>query len=508
MSILKYIKRTWPLMVRSHENLAQAAVDPKIPEWKGPWPVYVADDENAGAIEQTLRASMKPADFESIRVRPIPAAFDSTHPHGLLYLPRPYVVPGGRFNEMYGWDSYFIQMGLLRDGHETLAKDLADNFIYQVRHYGKILNANRTYYLDRSQPPLFTQMLNAVFRRTHDSAWLESSLDAVDKYYRYWVSEPHLTTQTGLSRYIDLGSGPAPEVLSSELDAEGRTDYQLIKQYFRTHQIPDYDASLFYDSARDELTPLFYKGDRSMRESGFDPSNRFGPFGADITHYNPVCLNSLLYLMETETAELRETLGHGEEARAWRTRAAARAERINQLLWDEEQGLYFDYHFVNGARRAYPFLSTFYPLWAGIANPQQAARVVGNLPLFECPGGLQTSTRQTGDQWDAPIGWAPLIWIAVQGLQRYGYDAEADRIAWKFMALVHQEFQALGTIEEKYDVVHCRANISDEILFGYRSNEAGFGWTNAVFTAFFDELSRKGVCPPSGNRAAPGSPGA
>ncbi len=225
-----------------------------------------------------------------------------------------------------------------------------------------------------------------------------------------------------------------------------------------------------------------------------------------IGNYVP-SLNSLLYLMERETAEIRETLGRGEEARAWRTRATARAERINQLLWDEEHGLYFDYHIGNGRRRPYPFLSTFYPLWAGIAKPQQAARVVRNLPLFECPGGLQTSTHQTGDQWDAPIGWAPLIWIAVQGLQRYGYETEADRIAWKFLGLVHQEFEAHGIIEEKYDVVHCRANISDEILFGYRSNEAGFGWTNAVFTALFDELSRKGACPPSGNWAASGPPG-
>jgi alpha,alpha-trehalase len=507
MSILKYIKRNWPLMVRTHENLAQAAADPKTPESKGPWPVYVADDENAGAVAQCLRATIKSANFDQIRILPIPATFDRNHPHGLLYLPRPYVVPGGRFNEMYGWDSYFIQMGLLRDGHEGLAKDLADNFIYEIRHYGKILNANRTYYLGRSQPPFLTQMLLAVFRRTHDAAWLESSLDALDKYYRYWVSEPHLTPETGLSRYIDLGSGPAPEVLSSELDADGRTDYQLIRQYFRTHEIPDYDASLFYDAANDRLTPLFYKGDRSMRESGFDPSNRFGPFSVDILHYNPVCLNSLLYLMEMETAEIKEALGLGEEAKASRTRAAARAVRMNQFLWDEEQGLYFDYHFVKGNRRPYPFLSTFYPLWAGIAKPQQAARVAGNLPLFECQGGLQTSTHQSGDQWDAPIGWAPLIWIAVQGLQRYGYDAEADRIAWKFLGLVHQEFQAHGTIEEKYDVVRCRANISNEILFGYRSNEAGFGWTNAVFTALFDELSRKGACPPTGNWAAPRSSG-
>src|SRR5262249_44808880 len=138
-------------------------------------------------------------------LRPLPANPGLIHEHGLLYLPRPYVVPGGRFNEMYGWDSYFIQMGLLRDGELDLAKDMADNFLYEIREYGKILNANRTYYLTRSQPPFLTEMLLGVYRRTLDRKWLEAALPAIDKYYRYWTSPPHLTPQTGLSRYFDLG---------------------------------------------------------------------------------------------------------------------------------------------------------------------------------------------------------------------------------------------------------------------------------------------------------------
>ncbi len=129
---------------------------------------------------------------------------------------------------MYGWDSYFIQMGLLRDGELSLALDLADNALYEIRHYGKILNANRTYYLTRSQPPFLTQMLLALYNRTHDRKWLEDSLADIDLYYLYWTSEPHLTPATGLSRYYDSGTGPAPEVISSELDSKGRTDYDLI----------------------------------------------------------------------------------------------------------------------------------------------------------------------------------------------------------------------------------------------------------------------------------------
>jgi alpha,alpha-trehalase len=205
---------------------------------------------------------------------------------------------------MYGWDSYFIQAGLLRDGEIALAKDMADNFIYEIREYGKILNANRTYYLTRSQPPFLTQMLLGVYQRTHDRKWLEDAVPAVEKYYRFWTTEPHLTPETGLSRYYDLGDGPAPEVLSSEKDAQGRTHYELVKQYFRTHNITDYDLGEYYDARRDILTSLFYKGDRSMRESGFDPSDRFGKFNIDIIHYNPVCLNSLLYVMEEQTAEI------------------------------------------------------------------------------------------------------------------------------------------------------------------------------------------------------------
>ena len=492
--ILEYIKQSWKVLTRSHDRLALEAADPKfkVPPG-GRWPVYVAVDEDLERVTNELRAQMEPADWEKISLRTLAQGQAPVPAPGLLYLPRPYVVPGGRFNEMYGWDSFFIQMGLLRDGDVALAADMADNALYEIRAYGKILNANRTYYLTRSQPPFLTGMLLAVFARTKDRKWLAASLPEIEKYYQYWTSEPHLTPQTGLSRYFDSGSGPAPEVVSSELDKRGRTDYDLVKAYFRTHNhITDYDVSQFYDARRDRLTEAFYQGDRSMRESGFDPSNRFGPFSADIVHYNPVCLNSLLYLMEMQTAEILKLLDREREAERWTQRAADRAAAINRLSWDENQGLYFDYDFALKRVRRYPFLTTFYPLWAGIASPEQARRVRDNLPLFERPGGLQTSTYQSGDQWDAPYGWAPLQWIAVEGLRRYGFQEDAERVSRRFLTMVQQVYSQHGVIVEKYDVVRPGSRVAAGLRFGYHSNEVGFGWTNAVYTALFDGLSPHG----------------
>jgi len=487
--ILDYIRQTWTVLTRSNRTLAKAAPDPKFhPAADGRWPVYVSHGADVRTIESRLRAELAAPEWGTIELRVLPPDTSQLRDQGLLYLPQPYVVPGGRFNEMYGWDSYFIQLGLLRDHLDTLARGMAENFLYEIRNYGKILNANRTYYLTRSQPPFLTEMLLAVYARTHDRQWLAGAVPAIEAYYRYWTSEPHLTPETGLSRYYDSGDGPAPEVVAAERDAQGRTHYDLVKEYLRTHHVPDYDASQYYDAKRDQLTALFYKGDRSMRESGFDPSNRFGPFNLDIIHYDPVCLNSLLYLMEKQTAEILETVGQTAKAADWRNRAKDRAAAINRLMWDERDGLYEDYEFAQHRRRQYPFLTTFYPLWAGIATPAQAARIVQSLPLFERPGGLETSTNQSGSQWDAPFGWAPLELIAVDGLRRYGYNRDADRISKEFLSLVLDQYRKTGTIVEKYDVVSRTTELQGEIQFGYRTNEAGFGWTNAAFTALLDQL--------------------
>jgi alpha,alpha-trehalase len=480
-AVRRYIKQTWATLTRSPRDLARAAPDPKMHrDADATWPVYIAADENRDAIQRRVAAALPPADVRRIDLRILPPSRGDIKEQGLLYLPRPYVVPGGRFNEMYGWDSYFIQVGLLRDGEVALARDMTDNFLYEIAHYGMILNANRTYFLTRSQPPFLTEMILGVYEKTHDRAWLASTLPSIDQYYAFWTTGPHLIESIGLSRYFDLGEGPAPEVLADERDAQGRTHYDRVREYYRTHEIKDYDVTRFYDAAADTLTDLFYTGDRSMRESGFDPSNRFGPFSVDITDYAPVCLNVLLYRMEEDAARIHTLLNHAEAASSWRARATRRRDLIDRYLWDEPTGLYLDYNTRTGARRHYEFATTFYPLWAGIASPAQARAVHGNLARFEAPGGLLTSTQTTGSQWDAPYGWAPLQMIGVGGLRRYGFTADADRIARNFVSLVIQEFDAHGTIVEKYDVKKRTSDLGAGIKFGYSSNQAGFGWTNAA----------------------------
>lgn len=491
-AIQRYIKQSWHTLTRSRAQLAKAAPDPKFtPMADGRWPVYVSRRENIKRIEQSLRAQMRAEDFAKIEIRQLPNNESEVREHGLLYLPYPYVVPGGRFNEMYGWDSYFTQVGLVRDGEMELARNMTDNFLYQIDHYGKILNANRSYYVSRSQPPFLTQMILNVYRKQHDIEWLRRAVPAIEKYYRFWTEEPHLTKQTGLSRYYDLGDGPAPEVLSGERDDKGRNHYDLVKDYYRTHDVNDYELSQYYDKEKDQLTDLFYKGDRSMRESGFDPSNRFGPFNIDIIHYDPVCLNSLLYLMETDTGEILRIIGRAREARDWTKRAEERKQRINRLMWDERDGLYYDYNFAKKELRRYPFVTTFYPLWVGVADQRQAARIVANLKLFERPGGLLTSTYVSGSQWDAPFAWAPTEMIAIQGLRRYGYTQEADRITANFLSMILKEFIQHNTIVEKYDVERRESEVSAGLKFGYKSNEIGFGWTNAAFVELYGQLPEK-----------------
>jgi len=479
--VRSYIKQGWATLTRSSRDLPAAAPDPKMKAHRGAWPVYLSPREDRARVEAALEKQLDAAGRAQIVLRTLPADLKQIAEHGLLYLPHPYVVPGGRFNEMYGWDSYFILVGLLRDGEVARAKDMTDNFVYEVEHYGTVLNANRTYYLSRSQPPFLTRMILGVFGKTRDLPWLCSTLPALERLYRFWTSPPHLIPEIGLSRYFDLGEGPAPEVLSDEVDERGRTHYDRVRESYRKNEVTDYDLALFYDKERDRLTDLFYKGDRSMRESGFDPSNRFGPFSVDIVHYAPVCLNVLLYQVEVDAAEIYGTLQDAAAARRWKARADERRQRIDRYLWDAPAGLYFDYNFKTGRRRPYEFATTFYPLWAGIASPEQAARVVKNLPLFEAGGGLLTSTQTTGNQWDAPFGWAPLQLLGVEGLRRSGYKAEADRLARKFVALVAKEFAEHGTIVEKYDVRRSESEVSAGIRFGYSTNEVGFGWTNAAF---------------------------
>lgn len=480
-NLRSYIKKTWHTLTRDHEHIVAAAVDEKVPHsGSKPWIVYVSAKEDITQVKNQLNKTLSAEKLEQIRLEELPAEVDQVSEHGLLYLPGSYVVPGGRFNEMYGWDSYFIQLGLLQDGEYDLAKSMVDQALYEVEHYGTVLNANRTYFLNRSQPPFLSQMVLSWFSHSQDLDWLSSTIPQLESYYYYWNVPPHLNASTGLSHYYAIGDGPAPEVIFSERDEGGRTHFDRIKDYYRTEAVIDYDLSLYYDSAGDRLTDLFYKGDRSMRESGLDPTNRFGPFSVDIIHYAPVCLNVLLYRMERDLAYIHQTLDHTDLAKRWKKQADQRSKQINDYLWDDTSGLYLDYNFRDERRRYYEYATTFYPLWAGIATVEQAQRIVDNLYKFEAPGGIRTSNYISGNQWDAPFGWAPLQLIAVKGLVRYGYRDEAKRIAEKFVSMAIDDFKRCGCLLEKYDIERCTGNVSDDIQFGYSTNEIGFGWTNGV----------------------------
>ncbi|EDX85315.1 trehalase [Synechococcus sp. PCC 7335] len=484
-AVRKYINRTWRTLRRGHDHILTAARDSKVEHESGrSWPVYISAKEDPEAVADTLRRTMS-AEFSRIRIETLPEQGE-IEDHGLLYLPGDYIVPGGRFNELYGWDSYFILLGLLQDNQLEMAKSLTDQLLYQVVHYGTVLNANRTYFLGRSQPPLLANMVLKIYARTQDADWLRSTLPTLIEYYDYWMVEPHLDKESGLSRFYASGEGPAPEVIVSEVDEEGRTHFDRIREFYKHESIEDYDVSLFYNEQADKLTDLFFKGDRSMRESGFDPTNRFGPFSVDIVHYLPVCLNVLLHMMEQDIAEVYRALSKIEKAdyaveiKGWQHKALLREQSINKYLWDESEGLYLDYYLTTGERHYYEFATTFYPLWAGVASKEQAAAVVEHLVKFEAPGGVRTSTQTSGNQWDDPFGWAPLQLIAVKGLGRYGYHEEAKRLAKRFITLVVDDFERSGSLLEKYDLETCSGEVSDEIQYGYSSNEIGFGWTNGV----------------------------
>jgi alpha,alpha-trehalase len=456
-------------------------------------------------------------------------------PAGLLYMENRYVVPGGRFNEMYGWDSYFIIRGLVRDGRIDLAKGMVENFFFEIEHYGGVLNANRTYYLTRSQPPFLTSMILAVFDAEKASGhqsneWLAKAYDHAVKDHELWTSEPHRAGSTGLSRYFDFGNGPAAESVKDETG-----HYRQVAAYFLEQ--PDLGRNYVMESSRAKPSslaagPLFaleicdvaktmaqpgcdsagtvalsadyYKGDRAMRESGFDISFRFGPYGAATHHFAPVCLNSLLYKTEKDLEQMSAALDRKEESEKWRERAEQRKADVQKYLWDSERGLFFDYDFEKQARSTYEYVTTFYPLWAGIATPEQARSVMQHVGRFERPGGLVMSPYETGAQWDFPYAWAPNQLMAIEGMRRSGFHEDADRLSYKFLSMVMENFRRDGTIREKYDAV--KRSSETQVTAGYQMNIVGFGWTNGVFLALLHDLPASEVARLSKEQdEAPGS---
>jgi alpha,alpha-trehalase len=508
--VLAYIDTAWSKLTRN-PNDCSTVIDPKNPPQSV---LYIPADypmnDDLRGIEDRCHVKVQP--LGSVITKPGSFDVSTIRPQGLLRLEHSYVVPGGFFNEMYGWDSYFILLGLLRDNKTELARGMVENFFFEIEHYGSILNANRGYFLTRSQPPFLSSMVLAVYDSDKragkaDNAWLKRARGYIVRDHEMWTSAPKLAGNTGLSRYFDFGEGPVPEIRSNKdryyrdivglvlTNPQNKSDYlRELKENEKPEVGPAYTTEVCEQDV--ECTPIkhygltadYYKGDRSMRESGFDISFRFGPYSGHTHHFAGVDLNSLLYKTEKDLEKIDGLLNDGAAAKQWAALAEQRRQKITQYFWDAQRGMFFDYDTVSNKRSTYEYATTFYPLWAGAASKEQAAAVQKTLKKFEQPGGIVMSTTETGVQWDYPYGWAPLQLIPVEGLRRYGYSADADRIANKFLETVAKNMRRDGTIREKYNVV--TGSSETNLTAGYRENVIGFGWTNGVFLELYYQLQQ------------------
>jgi alpha,alpha-trehalase len=469
----------WEGLVRRadrFEQLNEALRGMKVKSPDGRWRLYVpAADKQAlkrlrpqaarhGWEVVALRAPRTQADWQRLMREP-----------GMAYLPRPYIVPGGRFMQMFGWDSYFNGRGALSSGRPEFVRDMVENHVYALEHYGKIPNSNLSFHLSRTQPPMLPRLALELHALHPDRRLLQrvakAAMAELDDVFR---TGPR-ATPGGLSRYRDDADGP---------DAE--------------------DLSAFYGERPDD--PEFHRHDRAIRESGWDTCHRFGTG----THrHEPVCLNSLLYQYEMDLARLLRLLEGKSSRRAagYEKAARARVRAMRARFWDEQRGMFFDHDVTTGRRSEYETLATFYPLWTGWASRKEAAAVVASLPRFLQAGGVSSSSRASreaaGDedrQWDWPFGWAPHQIIVVEGLRRYGYQAEADRVAYRWLSMVMDiAGRHNGLIKEKYDVVRCSADVPIEYgnqgadrgpyLAPRTERTLGFAWTNASVLLLLDGLS-------------------
>jgi alpha,alpha-trehalase len=390
----------------------------------------------------------------------------------------PFIVPGGRFNELYGWDSYMESLGLLVNDRVDLVKSMVQNFCFCIRHYGKILNANRTYYLARSQPPFLTDMVLRVYDRIkHEPGALDflrtAIFAAIKEYQTVWMSEPRYDPHSGLSRYRPGGVGVPPETEASHF-------VHVLQPFADKHKMTFDEFVHAYNHQKVDEPELdeYFLHDRAVRESGHDTSYRLEKVCANLA---TVDLNSLLYKYEADIERciriyFNDKLpipddwlckdmkpGHYETSAAWERRARRRRALMDKYMWNQEKGMYFDYDTVKQQRTTYESATTFWPMWAGITTPRQAMVMVPiALEKLEVFGGLVSGTEESrggvgldrpNRQWDYPFGWAPQQMLAWVGLQKYGYHDEAERLAYRWLYMVTKAFRDFnGVVVEKYDV--------------------------------------------------------
>ena len=385
----------------------------------------------------------------------------------LLPLPEPYVVPGGRFREIYYWDSYFTMLGLEESGRHDLVTDMVTDFANFVDTYGHIPNGARSYYLSRSQPPFFFAMVGLLSRDDPARAFAQY-LPELKREYAFWMEGEHgLQAGTAHRRLVALGPG---SLLNRYWDDRDSARDEAFRD----------DNELARTSGR-EPRQLF-RDIRAAAESGWDFSSRWFSdkntrATMDTTEIVPIDLNSVLFGLENAIHAGCVRQADAKCAKEFAARAASRRAAIDRYLWDAARGAYFDYRWTTAARGTQLSAATLYPLFVQLASRRQAAAVAKIVAqqLLK-PGGIVTTTIDTGQQWDAPNGWAPLQWIAIGGLRSYGDSANAASIACRWIINVNEVYERTGKLVEKYDVIMPGRGGGG----GEYPTQDGFGWTNGV----------------------------
>ncbi|KAI9743922.1 MAG: alpha,alpha-trehalase nth1 [Claussenomyces sp. TS43310] len=432
----------------------------------------------------------------------------------------PFVVPGGRFNELYGWDSYMESLGLIANDKVHLAKAMVRNFCFCIEHYGKILNATRSYYLCRSQPPFLTDMALRVYDKIkHEEGakdFLRTAiLAAIKEYHSVWMTAPRLDPATGLSRYRPEGQGVPPETESTHF-------LHIIEPYAKKHGVTFEEFVKAYNDGdiKEPTLDDYFLHDRAVRESGHDTSYRLEGVCADLA---TIDLNSLLYKYERDIALAIRNMfddklvipaefcvgslqpGHVESSAVWDRRAKIRKRAVDKYLWNAEKGMYMDYNTATQEQATYESATTFWALWAGISTPKQASEMVEKaLPKFEAQGGLLSGTEESrgvvgldrpNRQWDFPYGWAPQQMLAWTGLARYSFHEEEQRLAYKWLFMITKAFVDFnGVVVEKYDVTRPIDPHRVDAEYGNQGLDfkgvatEGFGWVNASYVYGMQEL--------------------
>jgi alpha,alpha-trehalase len=387
----------------------------------------------------------------------------------IIPLPHPYVVPGGRFREIYYWDSYFTMLGLKVSGRNDLIQNMVDNFAHLIDTVGYIPNGNRTYYMGRSQPPFFSLMVKLLSEAKKNA--LAHYLPYLEKEYAFWMRSENLSEKNNaqhrvvrlpdgslLNRYWDENATPRPESFKEDVE-------------LAHHAIQNPES--------------LYRNIRAAAESGWDFSSRWfreeNSFATiHTTEIIPVDLNCLLYHLELVLADAFLELGNHAESIKFQNSSEARKEAIKKYCWNEDLGFFFDYDFVARKQKQSFTLAAAFPLFFHVATHEQAKAVQRILKdKFLKPGGLTTTLLHSGQQWDAPNGWAPLQWIAYRGLLNYGMEDLANHIILTWTNVNSKVYNNSGKMTEKYDVWNKDGNASG----GEYPNQDGFGWTNGVFLA-------------------------